>query len=388
MSLKKKIIVINTKYREFGGEDSNIKDELKFLKKYYDVKYLEFDNSKKIKIIDLLGFITINNLSSNKILKKEILTFKPDFAYVHNTWYKANLGIFKILEKNNVRTYLKLHNYRYSCTRFFSIKKHVKKGKICDKCGLNNKGNKIFNKYYSESYIKSFFVILYGKKLFKLIINKEINLLTMNNYHVSFLEDLGVEKGKTTIFYNPLDIESNSTNLYNHQSNYVVYAGRITETKGVAELLDTWAKLNNSDIKLKIVGTGNQLDSLRHQYKQTNIDFLGQKNHEETLNIIKNSKAVITATKLVEGQPRIMCEAAMFGVPIIYPDYGGMSEYFPKSYPLSFKQFDYKDLEKKIYLLSDTNLLKSISYEVFKNIKFILNPNSLYASISKVLTNE
>lgn len=386
--MKKKIIVINTKYREFGGEDSNIKDELKFLKKYYDVKYLEFDNSKKIKIIDLLSFFTINNLSSNKILEKQILNFNPDFAYVHNTWYKANLGIFKILKNNNVRTYLKLHNFRYSCTRFFSLKKHVKKGKICNKCGLNNKGKKIFNKYYSESYTKSFFVILYGKKLFKLIFNEDINLLTMNTYHANYLEDLGIKKGKTKIFYNPLDIESNSTNLYNHQSNYVVYAGRITETKGLAELLDTWTKLNNIPINLKIIGTGNQLDSLRYQYKHTNIDFLGQKNHEETLNIIRNSKAVITATKLVEGQPRIICEAAMFGVPIIYPDYGGMSEYFPKNYPLSFKQFDYKDLEKKIYLLSNSNFLKSISDEVFNYITFLLNPNSLYESISKVFSNE
>ena len=29
----KKILLINTKYREFGGEDSNIEEELKFLKK-------------------------------------------------------------------------------------------------------------------------------------------------------------------------------------------------------------------------------------------------------------------------------------------------------------------------------------------------------------------
>ena len=28
----KKILVINTKYREFGGEDANILEEIKFLK--------------------------------------------------------------------------------------------------------------------------------------------------------------------------------------------------------------------------------------------------------------------------------------------------------------------------------------------------------------------
>ena len=43
----KKLLVINNKYKTFGGEDSNIIDELVFLKNYFDVEYLEFDNSKK-----------------------------------------------------------------------------------------------------------------------------------------------------------------------------------------------------------------------------------------------------------------------------------------------------------------------------------------------------
>ena len=39
----KKILVINTKYQITGGEDSNIVDEIKFLQKYYEVEYLEFN---------------------------------------------------------------------------------------------------------------------------------------------------------------------------------------------------------------------------------------------------------------------------------------------------------------------------------------------------------
>ena len=56
--------------------------------------------------------------------------FKPDVAYVHNTWFKANLGIFRILGKNNVRTYLKIHNFRYFCTKFFLVRNHIKDRKL------------------------------------------------------------------------------------------------------------------------------------------------------------------------------------------------------------------------------------------------------------------
>ena len=210
----------------------------------------------------------------------------------------------------------------------------------------------------------------------------------MNNYHANFLEELGIDKKKIKIFYNPIDLENYSTNSYNSQSNYVVYAGRVTEEKGLAELLNTWDKLYKNSLELKIVGTGDQLNLLKNQYKKSGIVFLGQKSHEDTLQIIKKSKAVITATKLVEGQPRILCEAAMFGVPIIYPDFGGMSEYFPKDYSLSFKQFDYQDLETKINSLSDVNFVKTISDGIFTKIHFLLNTETLHSTISAVFSDE
>ena len=42
----KKILVVNTSYSQFGGEDSNIIDEIKLLQKNFDVEYLEYKNSK------------------------------------------------------------------------------------------------------------------------------------------------------------------------------------------------------------------------------------------------------------------------------------------------------------------------------------------------------
>ena len=94
---KKKILIINTKYREFGGEDSNILDEIKFLEKYFEVDYLAYDNNEKLKIIDYVSFFTLNNKKSNSLFLEKIKKFNPDLVYVNNTWFKANLGIFDVL---------------------------------------------------------------------------------------------------------------------------------------------------------------------------------------------------------------------------------------------------------------------------------------------------
>ena len=121
-----KILVIHNKYRIFGGEDSNIIDEIEILKKDFQIDYLEFDNSKKLKFLSLLYFFISNNFSSNRLLNNKLKTFQPDFVYIHNTWFTANLGIFNILQKNNVKTFLKIHNFRYECSRYFKAKNHLK----------------------------------------------------------------------------------------------------------------------------------------------------------------------------------------------------------------------------------------------------------------------
>ena len=52
----KKILVVNTTYSQFGGEDSNIVDEIKLLQKNFDVEYLEYKNSQKLNFYDFIAF--------------------------------------------------------------------------------------------------------------------------------------------------------------------------------------------------------------------------------------------------------------------------------------------------------------------------------------------
>ena len=120
-------------------------------------------------------------------------------------------------------------------------------------CNLQ-KGNKILNKYYQNSYLKSFFGIIFGKKIYKLIQSGELNLLVMTNFHKKFLIKLGVNSKIINLFCNPINYEI--TNEYNENSNYLVYAGRISQDKGVEELIKAWINADMSNISLKIIGDG------------------------------------------------------------------------------------------------------------------------------------
>ena len=110
------------------------------------------------------------------------------------------------------------------------------------------------------------------------------------------------------------------------------------------------------------------------------IDLIGYLDNNKVANIIKESKAVVTATKLYEGQPTLLCEASLMGVPSIFPRTGGIEEFFPKNYDLSFEQFDYKDLENKFSLLTDDEMLSKIGLQ---NKKFITEVGKIEGNISE-----
>jgi len=376
----KKILVINTKYKIFGGEDSNIIEELSFLKKHYEVEYLQFDNSNKLTVYEAIAFFTCNNFKSNKLIEKKVNEFNPDIAYVHNTWFSANLGIFRVLEKLNVPVVLKIHNFRFNCTKYFSLKKHLDENKMCPGCGIKRKRFSFFNKYFENSYLKSFFVIIYGKKYLKVLKGKKIKIVVLNSFYKKIFEKITENVENLFVAHNPIKVTDDFR--YNPESDYVVYAGSISEEKGINELSNLWKKLN-LDLRLVLIGPGEFIKDKN----VSNILFTGPLENKETLNYIKNSRAVITATKMYEGQPRLLSEASSYGVPSIYPSFGGMDEYFPSNYNLSFDQFDYEDLAKKISILQDKEILIEESKKINENINKYFSEHNYFENFRSIILN-
>ncbi len=387
MSLQK-ILVVNTKYRVFGGEDANIVDELRFLKNYFEVDYLEYNNADKIGFSDLIGFFAQSNPISNSRLLEKIKIFKPDIVYIHNTWYKAGLGIFKICKKRNIKILHKIHNYRFDCSRFFLSKNHLKHNQQCPACGIKKENLGKYNKYFSESIIKSFIINFYSKKYFRILKSYPIKILVLSEFQKNYIKKLGIDNDKISIYSNPIGISLEDFSQYNPESNSVIFAGRLVENKGIEEILQIWKNIDTNNLILEIIGTTEDKNNLFKKYNSKKIKFLGQLDNSEVKRKIKTSRAVITATKLFEGQPRVLLEASSYGVPSIYPNFGGMSDFFPSDYMLSFIQFNYEDLEKKILMLNDSKLLSDESKSIKKHLIENFTEELLFARFENILKKD
>lgn len=158
----------------------------------------------------------------------------------------------------------------------------------------------------------------------------------------------------------------------------LLYIGRITEDKGLFELIEIFSKLaKNHDITLKIVGNGQDLERLKNSAIslkcEDNIEFTGQVSQEEIKNYLTTSHVFVLPTKRIEGFPVTIPEAMLAGLPIVAMDMGGVGEgVFDGKTGFLIKALDFADFEKKLkMLIEDKNLrlkMKTASHEKGKEL--------------------
>lgn len=168
------------------------------------------------------------------------------------------------------------------------------------------------------------------------------------------------------------------------KSNGIVYAGRISKEKGLVDLIEGFISANLKELPLHIIGDGPLLNYLKLEYAVENIFFHGELDHKTVIQIISRSKAVVTATRLYEGQPTLLCEASKLGIPSVFPDTGGVLEFFPENYPLSYKKFDQADLINKLKLISNKDLHNQLSVLVKENIEVKLSDSVLLEKLNNI----
>ena len=382
----KKLLIVHTEYTQTGGEDIAVRQEIKFLDDKYEIEVLLFQNSLNLSFQDLKGFLLNSNKESLKNFIDKIKTFNPDHIYIHNLWFKGSLGILKYSLKNKLNVVLKLHNFRYDCTKSFLSSKHLKDMNFCKACGLSREETGIINKYYQESLAKSILVNRFGRKYFKLLKNKNLKLITMTEHHKKHLQSLGIKKGNIFVQPNPILNKRTDTKNTNNKINQIVYAGRISSEKGLQELINTWIEVEKKETKLLIIGEGPLFKSLELKVRDLDsIEIIRHMENKKVLEIIEKSKAVVTATKLYEGQPTLLCEASKLSVPSIFPNSGGIKDFFPKNSMFMFEQFNYQDLKIKLEEVINSTSLDS---EGERNMRFIneyLDTDRLLDSFKKVL---
>jgi glycosyltransferase involved in cell wall biosynthesis len=262
------------------------------------------------------------NKDAEKRLEALIKTKKPDIAHLHIFYGSLTSSILNLLKKQNIPIVVSVHDYKFACPAYLFLNGA---NEICEKCEgkkyhhaiLNKcvKGSRLFSSVFAleASYRDTFYPL--HKMFDRLIFVSKFSEIIHNKYKPKL-------KNISSHIYNfdPI-LKSKVTN--NVKGEYFLYAGRLSKEKGLKTLVKAFNQL--PDIKLKIAGTGEELEMLT-QIASPNIEFVGFKKGPELQSIISKASYVVVPSEWYENNPMAVIEALTFGKPVIGANIGGIPE--------------------------------------------------------------
>lgn len=358
----KKILIVHNFYTQKGGEDTVVSDEISFLSKKYVVENLNFYNN-----INPIGFFNLtlsfcNPLSIFKLINK-IIKFKPDIVYFHNLWFTASSILLIIPRLFQIRSVVKLHNYRTSCLNDL----HLRNNKICTECSKGSFKSAFIYGCYKNSKFLTLLKYLHVK-IFKIISKKFTDkIILLTNFHKDLLKLNIFPPEKLVVISNYSRVNVSIKSNIQEKKDFL-FVGRLDESKGIDRLLNYWISSPNLKSKhLQIVGEGN-LD-LEKYSNHNNLTFYNQMDRDKLFTYIQNSKALIFPSIWFEGRPMVIQEAINLKTIVITSKLGGILESFEENYPYTFDPYTFDNFDTLIDTvdnLSQNNLIYNYNFHKSK----------------------
>jgi glycosyltransferase involved in cell wall biosynthesis len=359
-----KVLVIHNLYRISGGEDLSTEAEITLLKcngvevDTYYVDNSDIDTKKKLSL-------AVNSIWSRHYYKeilKKIEKGKYDIVHVHNYFPLLSPSILHACKKAKTKVVMSVHNYRLICP---NAQMYVN-GNICKECvGKVVPVQAILKKCYRKSAIISSAVV--GMLAFHNFLdtwkNKVDGYICVSQFVKSQLVLGGFADEKLYVKYNfvTTDIEPNFDS-----GQYYIYAGRLSEEKGIDILLKCF---KNSNRELIIVGNGPLKETVEKYAKENpNIVYLGKRPLNEIYTLMAKAKALIFPSKWLEPFGRTIVEAFAHGTPVIASAMGGITELITDSYNgFLFNPNDQEGLTRAIAQLENLDSNRTIRMNTYKS---------------------
>lgn len=285
-----------------------------------------FKDFRKISPLKALPYLagTIFNRESQFRLSKVLKTMKPDLIHIHNLHYHLTPSILLACSAHNIPVVMTLHDVRLICpggTLYNNGEPDLfcKTGKpmACLRSRCKN-GN------LPETLLC--FVEYFWNRMFNLY--RGVHTFVTPS---KALKDLMIEQGlsaeKVVHINNFLNLEQfNSKPSFSNQG-YFLFAGRLSQEKGIHYLLEAMAQL--PDLTLYIAGQGpyeDKLKAIATKLNLNNIKFLGFMEAQDLEIYYRNCIATVLPAIWFEIFGLTLIESFLYGKPVIASNIGAIPE--------------------------------------------------------------
>lgn len=314
-----KVLFIHTKYKEHGGEDGVVKNEIELLQQNgHEVKALYFDNSQHTFLKLLL--MPFNPFSYAKT-KREISRFKPDVVHIHNLHFAASYAVIRAVSRTQTPMVKTLHNYRLLCpsgTLYFKNDLYLKS--LSRPFPWKAVKDKVFRNSRILTFWLAFSTWLHRKWGTFQKVNRYI---VLNEQSRSLFLASNLQLKNNHLVMKPNFIQPNAvTQTATQRGNHYLYIGRLSSEKGIDVLLKAFA---SNGLPLTIIGDGPLRDDvLVAKAKNPLITWMGYQGKEIIDEQLRQCNALIVPSVCYEGMPLTIVEGFAAGTPVITSKLGAM----------------------------------------------------------------
>lgn len=346
-----KIWQVHTRYRLDGGEDTAVDNERALLSASgHEVgTHLEQNPTQGMPAAGALLLAPWNRSAAARVVE-EALRFEPDVVHVHNTWFATSPAVFPALRAAKFPVVATIHNYRSSCLNAMLYRD----GSPCQDCVGRVPWRGVMRQCYRDSVVESAAVAgtLMVHRL-RRTWHRDIQVVVaLTRFAADILVRSGVPAKLIEIKPNVASDPGSRASLPS-QSDRVLFVGRLTEEKGIADLLGAWSRHPRPTLHLDVVGEGPLSGQLR---AAAGVSFLGPLSSREVAEAMIGARALVVPSRWYEGQPMVVLEAMAAGLPIVVPDLGALPEIVGEG-GLVFRAGDIGHLAQLSGALSDDRLV-------------------------------
>ena len=346
-----KILIVHNSYQESGGEDVVFEQESRLLARNghqvvtYERSNHELEAYSNLQRVGMLKQI-ISAKDSNDDIRDILRTERPQLVHVHNTFMMISPSVYAVCQEAGVPVLQTLHNYRLLCPAAILYRD----GHVCEECREHGLLRSVCHGCYRDSRVATAAIALMlqvhrAQRTWHDSVNGYVALTEFAKQ--KFVES-GLPADKIHVKPNFVDPDPGERSA---AGNYAMFAGRLSEGKGVSTLLAAWDRLP-SPIPLLVIGDGPLRAALEANVKQKNmgqVTFRGRLDVSETRAAMKRAAFLIVPSVWYETFSLNIAEAFACGTPVICSKLGAMQEnVIDHLTGLHFAAGDAEDLARKV----------------------------------------
>ncbi|MBZ5637053.1 MAG: glycosyltransferase [Acidobacteriia bacterium] len=333
------VLSVHNSYRQLGGEDQVFASEGALLEgAKHRVVYYQDDNSR-VRSGLIAGAGASWNTRSYGRLKRLVREHRPDVAHFHNTFPLISPAGYYAVRRLGVPVVQKLSNFRLLCPGGLLLRDGVP----CEDCIEHGSLRPaIAHGCYRGSRLATCAVAaMLGVNRAAGTYQRQVDVyIALSEFARRKFIAGGLPQDRIVVKPNFVAPDPGPGQ---GQGGYALFAGRLSEEKGIGALTRGWHVLG--DIPLKVAGDG----PLREAQWPANVTPLGHQSRESVLTLMKDALVLVFPSICYENAPVTIAEAFACGLPVIASNLGSIPEFVRHRYNgLLFEPGDAEDLARQV----------------------------------------